>query len=82
MGARSGTTIRELQKYEARGASSPSNPPPLNDDGLPIAPMTWAERLRRVFDVDITIWAECEGRQCAYARAAFGGHPQKSQNRG
>jgi hypothetical protein len=37
-------------------------PPTLNDDGLPIAPMTWAERLRRVFQIDITTCPECGSR--------------------
>ena len=36
--------------------------PSLNDDGLPMAPMTWAERLQRVFRIDITTCPECGGR--------------------
>ena len=38
--------------------------PQLNDDGMPIAPMTWAERLRRVFRFDITLCPDCGGN-CA-----------------
>lgn len=30
--------------------------------GLPSAPMTWAERLRRVFEIDITTCPDCGGR--------------------
>ena len=36
--------------------------PQLNDDGMPIAPMTWAERLRRVFRFDITLCPDCGGQ--------------------
>ena len=44
-----GTAVRKRQRCTAREASSRATPPALNDDGLPIAPMTWAQRLRRVF---------------------------------
>ena len=58
----SATTIHKRQRCKAREASSPSSPLPLNDDGLPMAPMTWAERLRRVFQIDITTCPDCGGR--------------------
>ncbi len=43
-------------------ASSPPNPPSLNDDRLPLVPMSWAERLSRVFQIDITNFPDCGGR--------------------
>jgi hypothetical protein len=45
-------------------SESPALPisPALTDDGLAIAPMTWAERLRRVFQIDITTCPDCSGR--------------------
>ncbi len=60
-------------------ASSPPTPPELNEDGLPLAPMTWAERLRRVFEIDITNCPDCGGRLRWIAGgrlrgAAFGYH--------
>lgn len=49
--------------FRHRRAQAPSvRLPVLNDDGLPMAPLTWAERLRRVFRIDITTCPECGGR--------------------
>ena len=57
-----GTAARKRQQTKARKASSPPILPALNDDGLPLAPMTWAQRLRRVFEIDITTCPDCGGR--------------------
>ena len=40
---------RKWPRCKSAEPSAPASAPPLNDDGLPMAPMTWAERLRRVF---------------------------------
>jgi hypothetical protein len=32
------------------------------DQALPTAPLTWAERLKRVFDIDISVCPLCGGR--------------------
>lgn len=57
-----GTAARKRQQRKVSVASPPPHLPALNDDGLPIAPMTWAERLRRVFQIDITTCPDCGGR--------------------
>jgi hypothetical protein len=57
-----GSAVRKRHPCKAREASSPPSLSALNDDGLPIAPMTWAERLRRVFQIDITTCPDCGGR--------------------
>ena len=53
---------RKWPRCKSGEPSAPASAPPLNDDGLPMAPMTWAERLRRVFQIDITTCPECGGR--------------------
>jgi hypothetical protein len=42
--------------------SSPHSLPALNGDGLPTAPMTGTEGLRRVFLIGITACPDCVGR--------------------
>ena len=50
------------RRKEDADATSAPQAPAVNDDGLPIAPMNWAERLRRVFLIDITTCPRCGGR--------------------
>ena len=61
-----GASTRKRQQCKVSEASSPPNPPALNDDGLPLAPMTWAEpcdgQVQRVFLIDITTCPDCGGR--------------------
>ena len=70
-----GTAARK--RHQGKVASRP-DPPALNDDGLPIAPMTWAERLQGVFEIDITTCPNCGGR----LRWIAGGRLRISPNRG
>ena len=46
--------------------SKPPKSGPVDDSGLPIAPLTWAQRadvpLKRVFEFDITLCPRCGGR--------------------
>jgi len=57
-----GAATRKRRQCKVSEASSPPNPPALNDDGRHLPPMTWAERLRRVFEIDITTCPDCGGR--------------------
>ena len=66
-----------MRSIETLPYLTPSSPLPLNGDDLPMAPMTWAERLRRVFQIDITTCPECGGR----LRWIAGGRHRMSQNR-
>ena len=56
-----GAASRKCRHGTCQEASRTLNPQ-LNDDGMPIAPMTWAERLRRVFRFDITLCPDCGGQ--------------------
>ena len=64
--SRPGAATRKRQQCKVSEASSPPNPPALNDDGLPLAPMTWAEpcdgQVQRVFLIDITTCPDCGGQ--------------------
>ena len=42
--------------------SKPPKSGPLDDGDSPIAPLTWAQRLKRVFEFDITLCPHCGGR--------------------
>ena len=44
------------------GGSKPPKRGPVDDSDLPIAPLTWAQRLKRVFEFDITLCPHCGGR--------------------
>lgn len=73
-----GTAARKRQLSKARQSPSSPAPPVLNDDGQPVAPMTWAvpsdRQSRRVFEFDITACPECGGR----LRWIAGGPPRMS----
>jgi hypothetical protein len=50
---------------KSRGSACQDSPPSRPHDestGAPLAPLSWAERLRRVFDIDITNCPRCGGR--------------------
>ena len=69
---------RTRHRCKHRDAATHPSTPALNDDGLPMAPMTWAERLQRVFRIDITTCPECGGR----LRWIAGGRLRTSPNPG
>jgi hypothetical protein len=43
-------------------ADKQDDPPSVNDDGMPLAPLTWAERLKRVFLIEISVCPYCGGK--------------------
>jgi len=47
------------KKRQKPAASTPAEP--AIDQVLPSAPLTWAERLKRVFDIDISVCPLCGG---------------------
>ena len=53
---------RKRHRFKRQHDNTHPITPALNDDGLPMAPMTWAERLQRVFRIDITTCPECGGQ--------------------
>ncbi len=61
-----GAAGRKRRQGKGPEAASPPEPTTLNDDGLPLAPMTSAEpcdgQVRRVFQIDITTCPDCGGR--------------------
>ena len=42
--------------------AKPQKSGPVDDSDPPIAPLTWAQRLKRVFEFDITLCPHCGGR--------------------
>ena len=59
---------RKHRRGQVKAASSRDEGPkppksgPVDDSDLPIAPLTWAQRLKRVFEFDITLCPHCGGR--------------------
>ena len=66
--------------------AKPAKSGPVDDSDLPIAPLTWAQRLKRVFEFDITLCPHCGGslrviaggrlRGAAYGCDGSRRHPQ------
>ncbi len=82
-----GAAARTRQQGKGPEASSPPNPPTLNDDGLPLAPMTWTESRvtanssassRSTSPPAPTAVAHCDGLR----GTAFGGPPSGGRLRG
>jgi hypothetical protein len=53
------TATRIRRQTKVQTTSRPPGLPALNDDGPPIAPLNWAERMQRVFQIDITTCIDC-----------------------
>jgi hypothetical protein len=51
----SGATRHKRHRCDHDGDGNHDEPPPVNDDGMPIAPFTWAERLKRAFLIEISV---------------------------
>ena len=60
-------SLRQRRKHKGPTAvpaplqSRPADPPTNNID-TPTAPLTWAQRLKRVFEIDITLCPRCGGQ--------------------
>jgi ribosomal protein S27E len=60
-------SLRQRRKHKgptAAPATLQSGPaePPINNSDTPTAPLTWAQRLKRVFEIDITLCPFCGGQ--------------------
>lgn len=57
----SGATRKKCHRSNRVGEHQHHDVRPVNDDGRPIAPLSWAERLKRVFLIDISVCPYCGG---------------------